>query len=433
MDVFRERRERLIEAYGPRSVAILASTPVAQRNADVEHPYRQDSDLFYLTGLDEPDTVLVLSNFHEEHRAVLFVRPRDPVRESWDGPRAGVEGAVEVHGVDAAFEAKELTAKLPLYLQNAHTLHVRLGQYTRTDRRVLGALSRVRARHREGVTCPTTLVDHSVHLHEQRLTKDAAELAVMRRAAAITAEAHLAAMQVALPGAHEYQVEAELQRVFRRSGCERAAYPSIVGSGPNAGILHHRRNDRQMHDGELLLIDAGCELEYYASDVTRTFPVNGTFTDAQRAIYDVVLSAQEACIAAVAPGATVDGIHEIAKRRVTEGLVELGLIEGPVEHALEEKLYKPFLPHRTSHWLGMDVHDVGIYYVDGESRPLEPGFVLTIEPGVYIPATAEVDAKWQGIGVRIEDDIVVTEEGHENLTAAIPKKPDELEQILAGR
>lgn len=430
---FRARRERFLEAMGEDSVAVLPAAPTAIRNHDVEHDYRQDSDFQYVTGLDEPESVLVLSNVHAEHSAVLFVRPRDPAREVWDGPRAGVEGAVARFGADAAFEIGELDEKLPEYVLGAEQLHYRLGLDRAMDARVLATLEQVRRKHRLGHTFPRIIADPGRHLHEARLIKDETELARMRRAAEITREAHLAAMRVAGPNLYEYEVEAEILRVFRANGCERPAYGSIVGSGPNATILHHRKNDRRMEDGDLLLIDAGCEFDYYACDVTRTFPVNGKFTDPQRRIYDIVLAAQEACIEATHPGATLEDIHEVAVREITEGLVELGLLEGPAEEAVTEERYKPFYMHRTSHWLGMDVHDVGLYYVRGEPRPLVPNMVLTIEPGIYIAADAAVDPKWRGIGVRIEDDIRVTEQGCENLTAGIPKHPDEVEAVVANR
>jgi Xaa-Pro aminopeptidase len=265
-----------------------------------------------------------------------------------------------------------------------------------------------------------------------RLRKSETELATMRRAAGITREAHVRAMQIAGPGMHEYEIDAELLHIFRKHGSERPAYESIVGSGPNATILHYRAGDRVMNDGELLLIDAGCELGYYASDVTRTFPVNGKFSDEQRAVYEVVLHAQKACIEEVKPGATLEALHDGAVRSITEGLIDIGLLEGDLDALIEDKKYEPFYMHRTSHWLGMDVHDVGHYYVDGKHRPLEPGFVLTVEPGVYIATDAEgVDERWRGIGVRIEDDVLVTKSGHEVLTAGIPKEIDEVEAACA--
>jgi Xaa-Pro aminopeptidase len=431
MSEFEARRTQLLDAMGD-GVAVFASAPLAVRNRDVEHPYRQDSDLFYLTGLDEPESVLVLTNQHEEHRAVLFVRPKKREREIWDGPRAGVEGAVEAFGADAAFPIDELAKRLPDYLGNVDRLHYRLAQNEQADAQLFDCLNLLRRGGRRGVTAPETIIDTSVHLHEMRLRKSKDELATMRRAAEITREAHLRAMQIARPGMHEYEIDAELLHIFRKHGSERPAYESIVGSGPNATILHYRAGDRVMNDGELLLIDAGCELGYYASDVTRTFPVNGQFSDEQRAVYEVVLHAQKAGIDSVKPGTTLEALHEGTVRSITEGLVDIGLLEGDVDALIEGKKYERFYMHRTSHWLGMDVHDVGRYYIDGAHRPLEPGFVLTVEPGIYIAADAEgVDERWRGIGVRIEDDVVVTQHGNEVLTGDIPKEIDDVEAACA--
>ena len=431
MSEFAARRTELLEAIGD-GVAMFPSAPLAVRNHDVEHPYRQDSDFFYLTGLDEPESVLVLTNQHAEHRAVLFVRPKKREREIWDGPRAGVEGAVEAFGADVAFPIDELPKRLPDYLGNVERLHYRLAQNDKADAQLFDCLNLLRRGGRRGVMAPEAIIDSSVHLHEMRLRKSQAELTTMRRAAAITKEAHLRAMQIAGPGMHEYEIDAELLHIFRKHGSERPAYESIVGSGPNATILHYRAGDRVMNDGELLLIDAGCELGYYASDVTRTFPVNGKFSDEQRAVYEVVLHAQKACIEEVKPGATLEALHDGAVRSITEGLIDIGLLEGDLDALIEDKKYEPFYMHRTSHWLGMDVHDVGHYYVDGKHRPLEPGFVLTVEPGVYIATDAEgVDERWRGIGVRIEDDVLVTKKGHEVLTAGIPKEIDEVEAACA--
>ena len=431
MSEFAARRTQLLVAIGD-GVAMFPSAPLAVRNHDVEHPYRQDSDFFYLTGLDEPESVLVLTNQHAEHRVVLFVRPKKREREIWDGPRAGLEGAVEAFGADVAFPIDELPKRLPDYLGNVERLHYRLAQNDKADSQLFDCLNLLRRGGRRGIMAPETIVDSSVHLHEMRLRKSEAELATMRRAAGITKEAHLRAMQIAGPGMHEYEIDAELLHIFRKHGSERPAYESIVGSGPNATILHYRAGDRVMNDGELLLIDAGCELGYYASDVTRTFPVNGKFSDEQRAVYEVVLHAQKACIEEVKPGATLEALHDGAARSITEGLIDIGLLEGDLDALIEDKKYEPFYMHRTSHWLGMDVHDVGHYYVDGKHRPLEPGFVLTVEPGVYIATDAEgVDERWRGIGVRIEDDVLVTKSGHEVLTAGIPKEIDEVEAACA--
>ena len=431
MSEFAARRTQLLHAIGD-GVAVFPSAPLAVRNHDVEYPYRQDSDLYYLTGLDEPESVLVLTNQHAEHRMVLFVRRKKREREIWDGPRAGVEGAVEAFGADVAFPIDELPKRLPDYLGNVERLHYRLAQNDKADAQLFDCLNLLRRGGRRGVMAPETIIDSSMHLHEMRLRKSEAELATMRRAAGITKEAHLRAMQIASPGMHEYEIDAELLHIFRKHGSERPAYESIVGSGPNATILHYRAGDRVMNDGELLLIDAGCELGYYASDVTRTFPVNGKFSDEQRAVYEVVLRAQKACIEEVKPGATLEALHDGAVRSITEGLIDIGLLEGDLDALIEDKKYEPFYMHRTSHWLGMDVHDVGHYYVDGKHRPLEPDFVLTVEPGVYIATDAEgVDERWRGIGVRIEDDVLVTKSGHEVLTAGIPKEIDEVEAACA--
>ncbi|MEM9188635.1 MAG: Xaa-Pro aminopeptidase [Myxococcota bacterium] len=430
--MYGKRREKFLEQIGA-GVAVFPSAPVAIRNNDVEHEYRQDSDLFYLTGFDEPESVLVLTNAHKEHRSVLFVRKRDPNREVWDGPRAGVEGALADFGVDAAYPIHELAEKLPDYLSDVHRLHYRLGVNRGFDDQLLRAIDAVRRKARTGVRPPGEIVDPGLVLHEMRLRKETGELDAMRRAAAITGEAHQRAMEVARPGVFEYQVEAEILHSFRANGAERPAYGSIVGSGRNATVLHYRKNDRQLEDGDLLLIDAGCEYGYYAADVTRTFPVNGAFSDPQRELYDLVLASQKAAVSAVKPGATLDDVHQVAVRVLTEGMIQLGLIEGPFEKAIEEELYKPYYMHRTSHWLGMDVHDVGPYFVDGNARPLEEGFVLTVEPGIYVSETAEVDPRYQGIGIRIEDDVLVTGDGNENLTAHIPKEPGQVEELLASR
>jgi len=426
------RRDKLLSAMG-EGVAVFPSTPVTIRNNDVENDFRQDSDLYYLTGFAEPESVLVVTNRHPEHRGVMFLRERDPKREVWDGPRLGVDRAVGVLGIDAAFPIAQLDEHLPGYLENASRLHYRIGRDPDMDDHVLRAIADVRRRARHGVAAPTEIVDPSVTVHEMRLRKEPVEIDAMRRALEVTCEAHLAAMRVAKPGRYEYEVEAEILRVFRSHGCERPAYGSIVGSGPNATVLHYRTNDRRMEDGDLLLIDAGCEHGYVASDVTRTFPISGRFTEEQRAVYGAVLDAQRAACEAIRPGVTVEDVHRVAVRRVTEGLTRMGLLEGDVDRLIEEEEHKAFFMHRTSHWIGMDVHDVGAYFVDGSPRPLEPGFVLTVEPGIYVAEDADVDPRWRGIGVRIEDDVLVTGDGHEVLSASIPKDPDGIERVLADR
>jgi Xaa-Pro aminopeptidase len=429
---FAARRARYFEAMG-KGAALLPSAPVAIRNNDVEHDYRQDSDFYYLTGFDEPESVLLLTTEHKDHRSVVFVRKRDKARETWDGPRAGVEGAQALLGVDAAFPIEELEQRLPEYLSDVRRLHYRLGANAGFDQVVLRGIDAVRRKARTGVLAPSEIVDLARDLHEMRLYKSDVELETMRRASAISREAHARAMHVARPGCYEYEVEAEILRVFRARGAERPAYGSIVGSGPNATILHHRRNDRQMQEGDLVLIDAGAEYGYYASDVTRTFPVSGRFSEPQRAIYGLVLDAQLAAIEAVRPGVAYMEVHDRAVQVLTDGLVRLGLIEGPTSEAIEQGRYKPYYMHRTSHWLGMDVHDVGAYFEEKKPRALAAGMVLTVEPGLYISKDAPVPDKWRGIGVRIEDDIAVTVTGYRNLTADIPKGVDELERILAAR
>ncbi len=412
---------------------LLPSAPPAIRNNDVEHDYRQDSDLFYLTGFEEPHALLLLTTAHEEVRSVLFMQSRDETREVWDGARLGVERACEVLGVDAAHPIDTLAEKLPEYLAGVERLFVSLGRQRTLDETVFRAVAAVRKKERTGVKGPREYVEPGSILHPLRLVKGAEELATMRRAADITREAHLAAMGAALPGRYEYEVEAEIQRVFRTRGSARPAYGSIVGSGPNATVLHYRKNDRRMADGDLLLVDAGCELDYYASDVTRTYPVSGTFSGPQRDLYEVVLEAQRVACEAVEPGATVDSVHKAALGVIVDGLRSLGLVAGTNEQILEEELYKPFYMHRTSHWLGMDVHDVGGYFHGSGPRTFEPGYVLTVEPGLYVSPSAEVDERFKGIGIRIEDDVLVTGEGHENLTAEIPKNTQDLEALLAGR
>ncbi len=428
---FEKRRRRFLRQMG-HGVAVLPAAPVAVRNSSVEHDYRQDSDLHFLTGLDEPECALVLTNERGRRSMILFVRPSDPERELWEGPRLGCDGAKRRFGADEAYPIQQLPDRLPELLANMSRLFYRLGNDREFDQTVLDALNKVRKRAREGIVAPREIVDTGLILHEMRLRKSRGELTTMATAAKVTAEAHLRAMQLARPGRYEYEIEAEILRTFRAHGCKRTAFETIVASGPNATVLHYTRNDRVLQDGELLLVDAGAEYGYYASDVTRTFPVSGTFTQAQRAVYDVVLSAQQAAIDKVRPGITLNDVHRAALRVLTKGMIDLGLIKGPLQEALDKGRYKRFYMHRTSHWLGMDVHDAGDYYCDGKARPLQPGFVFTVEPGIYIGANARVAKRFRNIGVRIEDDIAVTAQGCRNLTRNIPKCPRELEKIVAG-
>jgi Xaa-Pro aminopeptidase len=417
-------------AASPSAVAVLPSAPVALRNNDVDHEYRQDSDFFYLTGFDEPGSLALLDG--KDRTMTLIVRPRDREREIWDGARAGVDGATSTFGADAAYPAPELDERLATALEGRRRIYYRLGA-SRFDERLLAAIDRVRGRQRTGVVAPSEIVDPGTVLHEMRLRKSPPELETMRAAGKITREAHEAAMARARPGMREYEVEAMLLDTFRKRGSERPAYGSIVGSGPNACVLHYRKNDRTIDAGDMLLIDAGCEYGYYASDVTRAFPVGRDFSRPQQAVYELVLEAQLAGIAAVRPGTTLDEIHRLTVEVITRGLVKLGLLSGEPEKIIETSGYKRFYMHRTSHWLGMDVHDVGAYFVDGKPRLLEPGMVLTVEPGIYIaPDDDTVPAEWRCIGVRIEDDVAVTASGSEVLTAGIPKTPEEVRRACAS-
>jgi Xaa-Pro aminopeptidase len=428
---FEQRRKHVLDQIDD-GVLLLPAAPVAIRNNDVEHEYRQDSDLHYLTGYDEPDSVLALSS-DGASPFVLFVRERNPERETWDGPRAGTEGAVDRFGADEAHPIDDLATKLPDLLENRRRLYYRLGRDRAFDERVLAALDVTRTRARRGSTHPTEIVDPAVVLHEMRLHKSAAEVAVMERSADITAHAHAEAMRAAAPGMHEYEVEAILRAEFRKRGAQRPAYAPIVGSGPNATILHYHDNDRLMQDGDLLLIDAGSELDYYAADVTRTFPVSGRFGVEQREIYEAVLDAQLASIAECQVGRTLEDAHQASVRRLCDALVRLGIVQGPTEEAIEEGRYKPYYMHKTSHYLGMDVHDVGTYYVDRKHRPLAEGFVVTVEPGLYFAVDDEsVPERYRGIGVRIEDDVLIVADGPRVLTDAIPKSVDDVERACRG-
>jgi Xaa-Pro aminopeptidase len=428
---YKARRERALSDLRPGAI-VLFSAPFALRNNDVEHEWRQHSDFHFLTGFDEPDSVAVLRS-DPEPRFVLFVRPRDPEREVWDGPRAGIEGAMSEFGADVAFPIGELGAKLPSLLEGLDTLCYELGHERSNDDTLLAAIDNLRRRARRGVGYPRAIVDPASVLHELRLKKTPEELEIMRRAAEITEHGHREVMAGTKPGMYEYEAEALLRGAFRRNGSERHAYPPIVASGSNSTILHYRKNDRRMLDGDLLLVDAGSEYGYYASDVTRTFPVNGRFNAAQRAVYEIVLAAELDAIRATRVGATVDDVHRVAVRTVTQGLIDLGVVQGPLDKAIEDERYKPWFMHRTSHWLGMDVHDVGGYHLRGVPRPLEPGMVLTVEPGLYFAAGDErVSSELRGIGVRIEDDVVVTDSSPLVLTESIPKRIDDVERACAA-
>jgi Xaa-Pro aminopeptidase len=425
--VFRERRSAVLQAISP-GVMLLPCAPHPLRNNDVHHGYRQDSDLYYLTGFDEPDSVLVLGA-QDAAPAILFVRPRDPEREVWDGARAGIEGAVQQFGIDQAYPIAELEQRLPDLLAGQERLFYHLGRYAEFDAAVIKALSAARAKGRRGKAFPVEIIDSDSVVHELRRIKSPFEVELMQRAATITEHAHRQAMRAAHPGGYEYELEAELRSVFLKQGSARVAYEPIVGSGPNATVLHHVKNDRQMRDGELVLIDAGCEYEYYAADVTRTFPVNGKFSAAQRDLYQVVLQAQLLAISACVPGATLESIHELTLRSLVQGMLQLGLLQGSLDQALETKGYQRYYMHRTSHYLGMDVHDVGRYYVAGKPRPLDAGAVITIEPGLYVAESdSGAPSHFRGIGIRIEDDVLIQAEAPRVLSHSIPKTVDDVEQ-----
>jgi Xaa-Pro aminopeptidase len=422
------RRERIMSTMGG-GLMMLAAAPERPRTADILYPYRQDSDFDYVTGFPEPDAVCVLAP-DQPHRYLLFVRPADPERAIWVGPRAGLDGAVERHGADRAYSLDELEKVLgPLVEKSPYVYHTVL----RDDplaQRLLALIRGAQAGRPRTGTGPSAIRDPAEVLHEMRLRKDPAELERMRRAITIACEAHREAMRAAQPGMAEFEVEALVDFTFRRRGATGPAYPSIVASGSNATILHYVDNDRVLVDDELLLIDAGAEHGGYCADVTRTFPVGRRYTGPQRALYDAVLAAQQSAIDTVRPGATLEGAHQAAVRVLVDALVAEGLLEGSRDEILEKGLYRRFYMHRTSHWLGRDVHDVGNYAVAGAPRPLEPGMVLTVEPGLYVPTDADdVPAGFRGVGIRIEDDVLVTETGNEVLSAAAPKQVAEIESL----
>jgi len=428
------RRRAAAKAVGADGVLIVPAATEVTRNRDVHYPFRQDSDFRYLTGFPEPDAVAVIAPKRKDGEFVLFCRPRDPEREVWDGFRHGVEGAVERFGADEAHPLDELDEKLPELLADRERVFYPLGTDAELDLKIMDWLRAVRGQARAGVRAPTELITSDRVIHEQRLIKGKAELRTMRRAAAISAAGHRLLMQRCRPGMSEQQLEALFVGACAERGARFQAYPPIVGGGHNACVLHYVSNDAELNDGDLVLVDAGCELDGYASDITRTFPVNGRFTDPQRTLYALVLEAQRAAIAAVKPGRRWSAPHDAALKVLTRGLVELGLIEGTPEDVpqlIKDEKYKPFYMHRTGHWLGMDVHDVGSYKVDGKWRRLEPGMVLTVEPGLYVAPDAGAPAQYRGIGIRIEDDVLVTEDGHEVLSRAAPKAIDEIEALMA--
>lgn len=427
---FARRRRQLMRMIGKGGIAILPAGPTRVRNRDVEYAYRQDSDFHYLTGFPEPEAVAVLMPGREHGEYVLFCRDRDPLRETWDGRRAGPEGAVRDHGADDAFPIGDIDDILPGMLEHSERVYYTMGLSAEFDQRLLGWVNQLRAAAKSGVTTPTEFVALDHLLHDMRLFKSRGEVAAMRKSAKIAAAAHVRAMRVCRPGMMEYEIEAEFLHEFRRHDATTSYHP-IVGGGANGCILHYVENRDRLKDGDLLLIDAGCEYDYYASDITRTFPVSGRFSPEQRALYEVVLEAQLAAIDKVQPGNHWDDPHDAAVRVLTRGLVRLGLLKGRLPTLIKNGDYRRFYMHRTGHWLGLDVHDVGDYKVGEEWRILEPGMTMTVEPGLYIaPGSRGVAKKWWGMGIRIEDDVLVTAGGPDVLSADAPKDPDEIERLM---
>jgi Xaa-Pro aminopeptidase len=448
IDIYQKRRNALakhIHAKTGSGIVIISTAPEVSRNRDSEFPFRHDSDFYYLTGFEEPGATLVIevneSSNSYELQSHLFCRPKDPEREIWDGIRLGPEAAPAKLGLEFAHSNQLLDQKLSELLADQPAVYVRLSESAEADRRLRHWMKTIRGKSRAGINPPTEFHDVDSIIHEMRLFKDHHELDIMRRAAAISARAHIRAMQICKPGMHEYQLEAELLHEFRNSGAQSVAYNSIVAGGSNSCILHYRAGDKQLLSGELCLIDAGCELDGYASDITRTFPVNGKYTAPQRALYEITLAAQEAAIAATKPGNTFIQPHEAALKVLTQGLLDEKLLKlaelGSLENALETEAYRRFYMHRTSHWLGMDVHDVGSYRetneANSETKPwriLQSGMVLTIEPGLYIRPAPDVDEVFWNIGIRIEDDAVIHEAGCELISRGVPVKPDEIEALM---
>jgi Xaa-Pro aminopeptidase len=429
---FARRRKQLMRIAGEDAILILPSAPERIRSRDTHYPYRQDSDLLYLAGFPEPDAVLVLVPGRSHGESILFCRERDPEREGWDGPRSGTEGAIAMHGMDDAYPIADLDDILPGLLEGRTRVYYHFGRDADFDLKLIGWLNRVRAMMRMGAQPPHEFLELGHLLDELRLFKSKDEVKLMQRAADISVLAHEAAMRASRPGVPERELQAEIERVFRMHDAE-PAYGSIVGAGNNACVLHYVSNNAIAEDGDLVLIDAGAEYRGYASDITRTFPANGRFTKDQRALHDLVGAAQSAALAQAKPGAAYEAGHIAAVTTLTEGLLKLGLLKGALEKNIADGHYKRFYRHKTGHWLGLDVHDVGDYRIDGESRLLEPGMVFTIEPGLYIPADDKsVHAKWRGIGIRIEDDVLVTRDGHRVLTDKLARSAEQIEELMAS-
>ena len=430
--MFSKRRAELVNQIGDNDIVIIPTSTIKSRNGDVEYQFRPDSDFYYLTGFDEPDAVAVICPSREQGQFVIFCRERDELREMWDGRRAGLEGAMEYYGADDAFPIDDIGEILPGIMEEREKVYTTVGRYPEFDALILSWLNKIKQDVRSGKHAPYELVDLNHLLHEQRLIKRKDEIAIMSKAGKISAAGHKRAMQVCRPGMYEYQVQAEMECEFRKAGSHYNAYPSIVAGGENACILHYTENNHVLNDGDLLLIDAGAELDCYAADISRTFPVSGKFTAEQRALYNIVLEAQSAAFEKCTAGHTWNEPHEAAVKVIAQGLLDEGLLSGTLEQVLESNSYTQFYMHRTGHWLGMDVHDVGDYQLDDSWRELEPGMVFTVEPGIYVSPADDVDQRWHNIGIRVEDNVLVKKEGIEILTDAAPKHPDDIEAIMAA-
>jgi len=429
---YKKRREDLKQMMGVGSIAILPACPIKIRNRDAEYDYRPDSDFYYLSGFPEPEAVLVLVPGREHGEYILFCRERNPKTTIWTGEVAGQEGAVALYEADDSFPIDDLDDILPGLLEGIERVYYTMGTYPDFDKQLIGWVNGLKNQARSGVHTPGEFISLDHFLHELRLFKSPREQKLMRQAAKISCKAHKKAMQICQPGKYEYQLEAELIHQFMQQGARHSAYTSIVGGGANGVILHYVNNDAELKDNELVLIDAGAEYGYYASDITRTFPVNGVFSKEQRALYEIVLNAQLAAIAQVQAGNHWNDPHVAAVKVITEGLMSLGIISGDLDELIKEEAYKPYYMHRTGHWLGMDVHDVGDYKVDEQWRLLEKGMVLTVEPGLYIAANSDCEQRWWNIGIRIEDDVLVTKNGPDVLSKDAPKDPDEIETLMAA-
>jgi len=423
--IHQSRREKFMAKIGGGTAMFASAKSCA-------HRYRQDSNLFYLTGFKEPETICVLAPDHPEHKFVLFVRPRNKDQEIWTGKRAGVEGAKEEYGADAAFPLSELDEELPKYFENVEKIYYSMGSDEKLDRKALELLKRFRGKRYESSSGPVSIVDPAEIVRNMRAVKDAHEISLMRRAAEISADGHIAGMIAIKPGMYEYEIQAIIEYTFLKNGAFGPSYPTIAGAGANATCLHYDTNDCVIKDGDLLLVDAGAEYEHYSGDITRTFPANGKFSAIQRDLYSIVLDAQVAAIDAIKVGAKLDEYHEKAVQVIVDGLMDMGLLKGEREKILEEKEFREFYMHNTGHWLGLDTHDVGQRKTGDEVRTFEPGMIVTVEPGIYIAADMEeVDEKYRGIGIRIEDDVMVTDDGIEALTEKVPKKIDDIEALMA--